>query len=69
MRRNMFKRAQVMLATLAVGGAPFALSGCDPTARDVVLGGVQAAANGLAATFIDAYFATLAQEEEVATTL
>ncbi|MBK8915658.1 MAG: hypothetical protein IPM64_13870 [Phycisphaerales bacterium] len=69
MFRGNLRRTRVWLATLAVGGAPLALQGCDVAVRDIVLGGVQSAANGLAGTFIDAYFESLNEPAENPTTL
>ncbi len=69
MLRGTIRRGRILLLTLSVGAMPLALESCDQNVRDVVLGGVQAAANGLAGTFIDAYFASLQPKQENATTL
>lgn len=55
--------------TMLTGGTVFVLSGCEPNVRDTVLAGVETAAGNLAATFIAAFFQTLEEPEEVATTV
>ncbi len=57
-------RARIGLATMAVGGAPLVLDGCDTTVRDTVLAGVEGASSTLATTFIQAFFESLNEEEE-----
>ncbi len=55
--------------TLLTGGTVFVLSGCEPNVRDTVLAGVETAAGNLASTFIAAFFQSLIDPEEVATTV
>lgn len=52
---------------LGLGGGALVLQGCDPNVRDTILGGVEGATTGLTATFIQAFFESLAADEEVAT--
>lgn len=52
------------LGMLASGGIALALSGCDPTVRDTVLGGVEGASTTLIQSFIQAFFETLQAEDE-----
>lgn len=54
---------------LAAGGTILVLSGCDPTVRDTVLGGVEGAATGLVSAFIAAFFESLAVQDETVTTV
>lgn len=59
MRRMM--RSRVKWAAMALGGS-LVLSGCDPTVRDTVLGGVQMASSGLVTSLIAAFFESLAAD-------
>ncbi len=67
--RRFLNRSQVRWMTMLTGGTVFVLSGCEPNVRDTVLAGVETAAGNLAATFIAAFFQTLEEPEEVATTV
>lgn len=62
--RNLFNRGRIWMLTVASGGGLFALETCDPNARDLVLGGVESAATGLASTLIQAFFQSLATDGE-----
>jgi hypothetical protein len=62
MRRLFTRSRKGVLA--AAAGTTLALGGCDPTARDTVLAGVEGAATVLTDTFIRAFFETLQPEEE-----
>jgi hypothetical protein len=59
-------RTLLKCLSLAAGGSILVLQGCDPSARDTVLGGVESAANGLAVTFISAFFQTLTADADAA---
>lgn len=52
---------------LAASGGMFVLTGCDPTVRDTVLGGVEGAASSLSTTFIQAFFESLAKDPNSST--
>lgn len=67
--RRMVTRWQMKWTAFLTGGSLLVLEGCEPAVRDTVLAGVEAAANGLAATFITAFFQTLQEPEETATTV
>ncbi len=67
--RNFLTRWQVKLTMWATGGSILVLEGCEPNVRDTVLAGVESAAGALATTFITAFFQTLAEPEETATTV
>lgn len=56
MRRS---RRLCWLVALTMGTSYQTLQGCDPAVRDTVLTGVEGAATGLAATFIQAFFESL----------
>jgi hypothetical protein len=62
--RWMPKKARVLVAVASAGVMFQTLSGCDPGVRDTVLGGVESASTGLAATFIQAFFQTLQDDSE-----
>lgn len=57
-------RSRSWWASLTVGGTMLALGGCEPEVRDTVLSGVENAALGLVASFINAFFQTLNQSED-----
>jgi len=57
------------LALAIAGGSVLVLSGCDPTARDTVLSGVEGATTTLFGTFIRAFFETLQMPDTTATTV
>lgn len=59
-RKNMKK----MAALLSAGGSLAVLDTCNPEVRDTVLGGVEAATTGFAATLIQAFFQGLATDED-----
>jgi hypothetical protein len=44
------------VATLAIGGSAFQLSGCDPAVRDTLIGGLETTTNALADSLISAFF-------------
>ncbi len=44
---------------IAVGGSTFQLSGCDPSVRDTLLGGLETTTQGLSTALISAFFLTL----------
>lgn len=46
------------------GGSVLVLSGCDPTVRGTVLGGVEGAATVLTTSFVQAFFESLVAEDE-----
>ncbi len=54
---------------LAATGSLFVLSGCDPTVRDTVLSGVQSSATVLTTTFLQAFFESLAAQDEGTATI
>lgn len=66
--RRLLNRAQFWGYSFT-GGSLFALAGCDPTVRDTVLGGVESASTNLVAALIQAFFESLAAEEEVPATV
>jgi hypothetical protein len=57
--RSLLRRGRIWLVASTMGGSVLVLEGCDPTARDTVLGGVEDSASTLATTFIQAFFETL----------
>lgn len=65
--RGWMMRARVRILALGAAGVTFVLSGCDPNVRDTVLSGVEGAATTLIGTFLQAFFETLAVNEETAT--
>lgn len=67
--RRWMKQGRVWLAISAVGGSTFVLEGCDPTVRDTVLSGVESSATSLFSSFIQAFFESLAAEDEGAATV
>jgi len=50
------------VATLAVGGSVFQLSGCDPNVRTTLLGGLQTTSQTLATSLISAFFLSIAPD-------
>jgi hypothetical protein len=68
--RRLLLHGRIRLLSAASGGGLLVLSGCDPTVRDTVLGGVESATTTLLTTFITAFFETvLAPEDETVTTV
>lgn len=63
------KKARVLMVIAGAGTTFQVLEGCDPTVRETVLGGVESASTGLAATFIQAFFQTLTAPEDEPTTV
>lgn len=63
--RNWRRTVKAML--MALGSGVFVLTGCDPTVRDTVLGGVEGAASSLSTTFIQAFFESLAKDPNSST--
>lgn len=61
--RNLFNRVRWWMLTLSTGAGVMVLAGCDPNARDTVLGGVQDASIGLLTTFVTAFFETLSASD------
>ena len=57
--RNLRTRFTRFVVAMAVGGSPFALSGCDPEVRSTVLSGLEVTTSSLANTLISAYFLSL----------
>ena len=58
MRKRM-RRTWAAVAALSVGGSSLVLEGCDPAARDQILGGVEGGTQALLGSFISAFFATI----------
>jgi hypothetical protein len=54
--RGLLLRGRIWMLSAVSGGTLLALSGCDPTVRDTVLGGVETASTTLLSTFIRAFF-------------
>ena len=52
-----------MVASLAVGGSAFQLSGCDPNVRATLLEGLQATTSSLSEALIAAFFLSLADDD------
>lgn len=66
------RRSQLAKAILAIGGSAFVLEGCDPTARDSVISGVEGGTTSFLAGIIAAFFDTIranAAEDDQATTV
>ncbi|MFN0134869.1 MAG: hypothetical protein ACKVS9_01985 [Phycisphaerae bacterium] len=66
------RRGQLAKAILAVSGSAFVLEGCDPTARDSVIAGVEGGTTSFLAGIITAFFDTIranAEEDADATTV
>lgn len=63
--RGLLLRGRIRFLSAVSGGSLLVLSGCDPTVRDTVLGGVESATTTILTTFIQAFFQTvLAPEDE-----
>ena len=62
--RSLLRRGRVWVMLLGTGGGVFALQGCEPAVRETVLGGVSNAATSLATTFIQAFFQSLATDNQ-----
>ncbi|MCA9245142.1 MAG: hypothetical protein KDA32_14380 [Phycisphaerales bacterium] len=65
MRRMMNRGRKLVLAMTA--GSVFVLSGCDPNVRDTVLTGVEASTTTLFGTFLNAFFESLATQDDSTT--
>lgn len=66
------RRNRIAIAALTLGGTTLVLEGCDPAARDQILGGVEGGTNALISSIISAFFATIqarADEQDTATTV
>jgi hypothetical protein len=66
-RRVMMTRILRWASMVLAGGGLFVLNGCDPAIRELLLSGTNSAANGLASTFIDAFFMKLLQQDQTTT--
>jgi hypothetical protein len=62
--RSLLRRGRVWVLLLSTSGGALALQACDPGVRDTVLGGVSTAATSLATTFIQAFFQSLATDNQ-----
>ena len=69
--RRFLLRGRIWLLSTVSGGGLLVLSGCDPTVRDTVLGGVENATTTLLTTFISAFFESVLSpaDEGTATTV
>ena len=68
--RRLINRTRKFWVMASSGGLTLAvLEGCDADVRDTVLNGVEGAATGLLTTFISAFFQSLNDPEETATTV
>jgi len=70
--RNIMRRGGILLAMASISGSTFVLQGCDPTARDSIIGGVEGSATNLLSSFVTAFFDTIrarAARQQQATTV
>ena len=66
------RRSQFTRTIVAISGSAFVLEGCDPTARDSVIAGVEGGTTSFLAGIITAFFDTIranAAEDADATTV
>jgi hypothetical protein len=52
------------VTAFAVGGSAFQLSGCDADVRDTLLGGLETTSQTLAGSLIQAFFLSLADDDD-----
>lgn len=66
--RTLRKRLTRLAMALAVGGSAFQLSGCDPTVRGALLGGLEQTTGALLTTLNTAFFLSLEDGADADTT-
>lgn len=70
--RKMKRRGGILLTLATISGSGFVLAGCDPAARDSIIGGVEGSATSLLSSFVTAFFDTIrarAARQQQATTV
>jgi hypothetical protein len=63
-KRNLKTRVTRFAMAVAVGGAAFQLSGCDPAVRTAVLAGLESTTSTLSNTLITAFFISLEDDTD-----
>lgn len=63
-RRSLRQRIMRATATLLLGGSVFQLGQCDPVVRETLLAGLETTTGTLTQTFIAAFFASLADDDD-----
>ena len=58
-RQSLRVRLMKVAMGAAVGGSTFALTGCDPTIRSTLVGGLESTVQSIATTYISTYFLSL----------
>lgn len=65
--RGLLLRGRIWLLSAVSGGSLLVLSGCDPNARDTILGGVESSVTTLLTTFIQAFFESVLATDDDST--